>query len=152
MSVATETLSAIDLMDRVETLERVAGRLLEQDDSRSELLRLAANDLATAAPLRPRVVATLLGLSERTVRAWVGHGVLLSVEVDSPRLLLDVERVHEVLHLLKDMRELGQTAGLLDEVHRRLVDGTWLERDDLIESIEQMRRGEGRVIATAESG
>lgn len=47
---------------------------------------------------------------------------------------------------------MGRTAGLLDEVHRRLVDATWLERDDLVESLEQMRRGEGRVIATADSG
>lgn len=54
--------------------------------------------------------------------------------------------------ICSDMREMGRTAGLLDEVHCRLVDATWLERDDLLESLEQMRRGEGRVFATAESG
>ena len=54
-----------------------------------------------------------------------------------------VAEVHEVLHLLADLRVAGRTTGLLDEVHRRLVDATWLERDDLAESLEQMRRGEG---------
>ena len=58
-------------------------------------------------------------------------------------MLLDVERVHEVLRLVKDLRAAGKTVGLLDEVHRRLVDATWLDRDDLTESLEQMRRGEG---------
>jgi hypothetical protein len=62
-------------------------------------------------------------------------------------LLLDVERVHDVLHLIKDLREAGNTSGLLDELYRQLVDASWLERGDLREVVEQMRRGEGEVIA-----
>jgi len=38
--------------------------------------------------------------------------------------------------------------GLLEEVHRRLVDATWLDRTDLRESLHQMQRGESHVIAT----
>jgi len=148
-AVATETTQAVDLLERVETLESVARSLPEQDDRRSRLLRLIEKDLATAAPLRPRVAAELLGLSEKTVRAWVREGVLLTADTSSPRLLLDVERVHDVLHLVKDLRAAGATVGLLDEVHRRLADATWLDRADLVESVEQMRRGEGHVIAAA---
>lgn len=148
-AVAAETTQAAELMERVETLESVARSLPDQDDRRSRLLRLVEKDLASAAPLRPRVAAQLLGLSEKTVRAWVEEGVLLVADTSSPRLLLDVERVHDVLHFVKDLRAAGATVGLLDEVHRRLVDAAWFDRADLAESVEQMRRGEGHVIAAA---
>jgi DNA-binding transcriptional MerR regulator len=147
-AVALETINAVELMERVETLESVARSLPEQDERRRRLLALVDRDLSSAAPLRPRVAAELLGLSEKTVRAWVEEGVLLPAETSSPRLLLDVARVHEVLHLIEDLRAAGNTKGLLDEVYHRLVDATWLERDDLQESLAQMRRGEGRVIAS----
>ena len=149
-AVALETTQARDLIERVETLESVASSLPEQDDRRAQLLNLVTKDLASAAPLRPRVAAELLGLSERTVRSWVNEGVLYPAETDSPRLLLDVARVHLVLHLIKDLRAAGTTTGLLDEVHRRLVDATWLDRSDLLESLDQMRREEGRLILPAE--
>ena len=148
-AVALETTHAVELMERVETLESVARSLPEQDERRQRLLALVERDLTSAAPLRPRVAAELLGLSEKTIRAWVEEGVLLAADTLSPRLLLDVARVHEVLHLIEDLRAAGTTKGLLDEVYRRLVDATWLERDDLQESLAQMRRGEGRVIASA---
>ena len=148
-AVAAETTRAVELMERVETLESVARSLPERDDRRSRLLRLVEKDLATAAPRRPRVAAQLLALSEKTVRAWVEAGVLLAADTNSPRLLLDVERVHDVLHLVSDLRAAGANAGLLDEVHRRLADASWLDRADLAESLEQMRRGEGHVIVEA---
>lgn len=100
-------------------------------------------DLASASPLRPRIAAELLSLSEKTVRAWTEEGVLIRAASTSSRVLLDMRRVHQVLHLVQDLRAAGKTAGLLDEVHRRLVDATWLEREDLAESLEQMRRSEG---------
>lgn len=148
-AVASETSHAVELMERVETLESVARSLPEQDERRRRLLALVERDLTSAAPLRPRVAAELLGLSEKTIRAWVEEGVLLAAETSSPRLLLDVARVHEVIHLISDLRAAGTTKGLLDEVYRRLVDATWLERADFHESLAQMRRGEGRVIASA---
>ena len=92
---------------------------------------------------RPVIRAELLGVSEKTVRAWTQEGVLKQAAGPSSRILLDAERVHEVLRLVKDLRAAGKTVGLLDEVHRRLVDATWLDRGDLTESLEQMRRGEG---------
>lgn len=144
-AVADETRLARDLIERVETLEGIADSLPERDGRRDTLLRLVEQDLAKAPALRPRIAAELLGLSERTVREWVKEGVLTPAATSSPRLLLDVRRVHEVLHVVASLRAAGKVAGLLDEVHRRLVDETWLDRDDLAESLEQMRRGEGTV-------
>jgi hypothetical protein len=61
-------------------------------------------------------------------------------------LLLDLQSVHEVRHIVQDLRALGKDRDLLDEVWRRLSDAALLDRSDLGESIEQMRRGEGRVL------
>lgn len=141
--VAYESSQAFDLFERMAVLEGVAETLPAEDDRRFAVLGLVEKDLASAQPLRPRIAAELLDLSEKTVRAWIQEGVLKRAAGPSSRVLLDVERVHQVLRLVKDLRAAGKTVGLLDEVHRRLVDATWLKRDDLTESLEQMRRGEG---------
>jgi DNA-binding transcriptional MerR regulator len=151
-AVASETTYALELLARVETLESVAHSLPEGDARRTQLLELVIKDLVGAAPMRPRVAAELLGLSEKTVRAWVEQSVLLRAETTSPRLLLDVQRVHDVLHLVNDLREAGNTAGLLDEVYRRLVDASWIERSDMLQSLEQMQRGEGKLLTTRDVG
>jgi hypothetical protein len=142
-AVAAEARQARDLMDRVETLEDIAHTLPTQDARRLRLLEQVRRDLAAAPPMRPRIAAELLGLSEKTVRAWTEEGILRLAEGQSKRLLLDAQRVHQILHLLKDLRAAGKTAGLLDEVHRRLVDATWLDRKDLAQSLTEMRRGAG---------
>lgn len=144
-AVALETRQAVDLFDRIEALEAIAHTLPDPDERRVTLLRLVAKDLAGADPIRPRIAADLLGLTEKTVRAWAAEGVLAIAETPSSRLLLDVARVHDVRHVLANLRHAGKTTGLLDEVHRRLVDATWLERTDLTESLEQLVRGEGIV-------
>jgi len=133
------------LVQRVETVEDVARTLPEGDDRRSALLAVSNAALADEGTVRPVIAARLLGLSEKTVRAWAAQGVLAIVQRD-PRLLLGVQSVHEVSHIVRELRALGQDRDLLDEVWRRLSDAALLDRPDLQESIEQMRRGEGGVL------
>ena len=71
---------------------------------------------------------------------------MLAVAQRSPRLLLDLQSVHEVRHIVQELRALGKDRDLLDEVGRRLSDAALLDRPDLAESIQQMRRGEGRAL------
>ena len=144
-TVAAETSRALDLIQRVETIERVANTFSEQDPRRSELMSAVESDLASAAPFRPLIAAKMLKLSEKTVRTWAAKGVLKRSPTHSRRLLLDPERVHEVLHLVHDIREHPSSASLLEEVQHRLVDATWLNRGDLADSLDQMSRGEGTV-------
>lgn len=143
--VAAEERQVREMLDRVEELKDIAASLPEQDDRRTRLVCLARDTLRGIGPVRPIVAARLLELNEKTVRAWSEEGVLAKVS-ESPRLLLDAEQIHRVWHLVRELRAAGKTRGLLDEVYRRLADGSLLDRDDLQESLEQMRRGEGNVL------
>lgn len=145
MTIAVEEKRIRSLFDRVETVEDVARTLPEDDERRAKLLAVSNAALADEGTIRPVIAARLLGLSEKTVRAWAAQGVL-AVAQRTPRLLLDVQSVHLVSHIVRELRAFGRDRDLLDEVWRRLSDAALLQRPDLKESIEQMRRGEGRVL------
>lgn len=145
MTVMAETQQLLDLFEQVEEIEQVAGTLPEHDGRRAKLNSVVAKALAKAPPVRPVVAGELLDLTEKTVRAWAQEGVL-TVSRTEPRMLLDAGRLHQVLHLVGDLRRAGKTRGLLDEVYRKLADRTLLDRSDLTESLEQMSNGEGRVV------
>lgn len=147
-ALAIEALQTRQLMERVETLEQVAASLPERDPRRAQLLGVVRDELAGAAPVRPVVAAEILHLTEKTVRDWAAEGVL-SVVQERPRLLLDADRLHQVSHLVDDLRQAGKTRGLLDEVYRQLADKALAGREDLAESLAQMRRGEGKVVRPA---
>jgi hypothetical protein len=145
MTIAVEEKRLRSLFERVEVVEDVARTLPEDDERRARLLAVSDSALAEECTIRPVIAARLLGLSEKTVRAWAAAGVL-AVARRSPRLLLDVRRVHAVSHLVSELRAAGQDRDLLDQVWRRLEDAALLDRQDLRESLDQMCRGEGRVL------
>jgi hypothetical protein len=141
VSVAAEEQRIRSLFERVETIEEVARTLPEDDQRRAKLLAVSRDALAEEATVRPVIAAKILGLSEKTVRAWATAG-LLATKQKSPRLLLDVPSVHAISHVLREVRADGLDHDLLDHVWHRLEDRALLEREDLRESIEQLRRGE----------
>jgi len=149
MSVAIEEKRIRSLFDRVETVEDVARTLPEDDERRARLLEVSSATLADESTVRPVIAARLLGLSEKTVRAWAAQGLIAAAQ-RTPRLLLDLQSVHQVSHIVRELREHGKDRDLLDEVWRRLHDSALLERADLQESIEQMHRVEGRVLRPIE--
>jgi hypothetical protein len=148
MSVATEAAHIRDLFDTIEELESVASSLAEDDERRHKLDGVVAKTLRQAPPVRPVVAGELLDLTEKTVKAWAREGVL-AIHSQEPRMLLDTVRLHEVLHLVSDLRRAGKTRGLIDEVHRRLSDQSLLDRSDLASSLDEMRSGKGRVVRSA---
>jgi hypothetical protein len=145
VTIAIEEKRIRSLFSRVEAVEEVARTLPEGDERRAKLMAVSTAALAEEGTIRPVIAARLLGLSEKTVRAWAAQGVL-AVAQPAPRLLLDLQSVHEISHILGELRAAGQERDLLDEVWRRLGDAALLERPDLQESIEQMRQGRGRVL------
>lgn len=133
------------LFSRVAQIEDVAGTLPPDDPRRRTLRSVVRQEISEADPVRPIIAAALLELTEKTVRAWVHDGVL-TARTERPRLLLDTARLHDVLLLVRELRAAGRNRGLLEEVYHRLADAALLEREDLQAGLEQMRRGEGRVV------
>jgi hypothetical protein len=145
MTMAVEETRLRNLLKRVETVEDVANTLDEGDERRARLLEVTRADLQDGDPVRPVLAARLLQLSEKTVRAWVDAGVLRAAS-EHPRLLLDLVSVHTVIHLVNEVRNGGRERDLLDAVWHRLADQAVLDREDLAENLDQMRRGQGRVL------
>ena len=151
MSVSAEERRIRNLFERVETIEEVAVTLPEGDGRRATLLALTREALAEEATVRPVIAAKILGLSEKTVRAWADAG-LLATRQRSPRLLLDVPSVHRVSHVLRELREEGLERDLLQHVWHRLEDQALLDREDLRESISQLQHGDVVVLRPSDSG
>jgi len=148
MSVSTEEQRILNLFERVETIEEVAVTLPEGDDRRARLLALSRDALEEEATVRPVIAAKILGLSEKTVRAWADAG-LLATRQRTPRLLLDVPSVHRVSHVLRELRQEGMERDLLEHVWHRLEDQALLDRGDLGESISQLLHGDVVVLRPA---
>ena len=141
---AVESSVVIKTFERAEMLEVFAGNLPDPTQ-RAEQLRVAMDLISDLGPIRPVSVSKVLGLTEKTVRAWASEGAL-GIARTKPRVLLDPLSVHTVLHLVEGLRAAGQTRGLLDEVYRRLSDTSLIESKDLQESLGQMKQGQGEVV------
>ncbi len=87
---------------------------IENERSReaARLLRATKDALSRAAPVRVKIAARLLVVDDKTVRAWAKQGLLTS-KAEHPRLLLDPERLHEVLQFVRELRATGHNRDLL---------------------------------------
>jgi hypothetical protein len=140
-TIEREEVQVRELFERVDAVVGVAHVIENDHSSEAEkLLEVSRAALDQAAPVRVPIAARLLGVSDKTVRAWVNEGVLTS-QTQHPRLLLDAERLHAILQYVRDLRARGRDRDLLTILWQRLQDQALLDRDDLTESLEQMHTG-----------
>ncbi|MGS2640669.1 hypothetical protein [Streptosporangium sp. LJ11] len=137
-----EERAALALFDQAQRLDGVAASTHEAD-TRDTVREVVHDLLAHAEPVRATVAAKLLGVDEKTVRAWVGEGLLTQVR-GKPRLMLEAERLYAVATLVQDLRRVGRTRNLAEAVWRRLQDQEFLESDQLADGLRQMSQNEGR--------
>jgi len=140
-TIEREEVQVRELFERVDAVVTVA-HVIETDHpgEAEKLLKVSRDALSQAAPVRVPIAAKLLVVSDKTVRAWVNEGVLTS-HTQHPRLMLDTERLHAVLQFVRELRARGQERDLLKTLWQRLQDQALLDRDDLTDSLEQMRAG-----------
>ncbi len=133
-----------ELFGYVDAVVDVA-RAIERDrpQEAARLLGASRSALSHAAPVRVTIAARLLLVSDKTVRAWVADGLL------TQRLLLDPARLHDVLEVLRDLRAAGRDRDLRESIWHRLQDDALLDREDLAESLAQMRAGQVAPALTA---
>jgi hypothetical protein len=138
-----------------ELSEYVIGRAVEQldelegattalrdgalDSADSHLRRAESTILHLDLPVPVSLAATLLGVSERTVRDWTEAGIF---EVTSTRPVgLAFKSVAEVRRELQRLRREGASANVRRVLLHRLDDRATLEQPRLRKSIDQMRSG-----------
>jgi hypothetical protein len=149
-TIEREEVQVRELFERVDAVVGVAHVIEDDHPGEAEELRRVSRDaLSQAAPVRVPIAARLLLVSDKTVRAWVNEGVL-TPQTEHPRLLVDAERLHEVLHFVRELRTRGQDKDLLTSLWQRLQDQALLGRDDLTDSLEQMRAGRATPALTLE--
>lgn len=128
--------------DRVTTMVSIAHRIERvEPEAATELVRVSQSVLSEVQPVRVLVAARLLDVSDRTVRTWVDKGLLQPTQRSHRRLLLDAERLYQVLSLVRDLRAHGQNRDLTTSLWRRLEDQALLDDSDLQTSLGQLRSG-----------
>ncbi|ACZ90439.1 hypothetical protein [Streptosporangium roseum] len=137
-----EERAALALFDQAQRLDGVAASTHETG-TRDTVREVVQDLLAHAEPVRATIASKILGVDEKTVRAWVKEGLLIPVK-GKPRLMLEAERLYAVATLVQDLRRGGRTRNLVESVWRRLQDRGLLEDDQLIGGLRQMEQGEGR--------
>jgi len=139
-----------DLFAQVDEVLDVAHSIEgERPQEAARLVQASHGALSSAKPVRVPIAARILLVSDKTVRAWVEDGLLTSRTV-RPRLLVDTERLHTILHFLDDLRAAGQDRDLRDKLWNRLQDEALLDRADLTESLSQMNAGNVRPALTSD--
>src|SRR5687767_11851221 len=113
MALVDEEKLTREAFNMIEKLEEVASSLSPSSRNRAKLQDVLEWQLGRIGAVRPSVAAKLLAISERTIRTWTDEGVLIKT-TDKPRLLLDPHRLHEVMHLVHDLRQAGQNRNLID--------------------------------------
>ncbi|MFD8555828.1 MerR family transcriptional regulator [Streptosporangium canum] len=112
--------------------------------TRSRRLPIAERHrLAHAEPVRATIASKILGVDEKTVRAWVNEGLLVPVR-GKPRLMLEAERLYAVATLVQNLRRGGRTRDLVESVWYRRQGRGLLEDDQFTDGLRQMEQGEGR--------
>lgn len=142
--VADESTFVIQRFQLAELLETFAENL-PNPSQQAEQRRAAVELINDLGPLRTVIVGQLLGLMEKTAREWAKEGVL-RIEIHDPRMLIDPLSVHNVFHLVKELRAAGQKRGLLASVTRSLADAALLESKDPQGSLGHVRQSQGEIV------
>jgi hypothetical protein len=109
------------------------------DSAGNHLRRAEDNILHLDLPVPVSLAATLLHVSERTVRDWIEAGIL---EVASTRpVALAFRSLAEVRRELQRVRREGAHANVRRALLHRIEDRATLEQPRLRESLDQMRSG-----------
>lgn len=140
-----------DLFDRVDKVLNVADNIREEHpEYAAELVQASRSALSSASPVRVRIAAVLLSVSDKTIRDWIHEGVLTTRSGQRRVQSLDPERLHKVIHLVQELRASGQSRDLRTSLWHMLQDSALLDRDDLAESLGQLRAGNLRPALTSE--
>lgn len=144
-AVAEKVSEQVALFEHVERLERIADDLAERHDpAAADVRKVVADIVDDVPPVRIAVAVELLQVSKATVWSWLGRGIIRNANGNPTKVqVLDPHRLHEVLHIVRDLRELGTKSGdLAEHVWYRLEDQELAESDMFVEGMAAWRDGD----------
>lgn len=144
------TLSRDELDEKVEATFDAVDKLDEQavvieqtlPEQAREIQSVMSSMLSWVPPLGAVQASKILQVDRKTITHWAEQGLLVEVDDGTPRRKFDPLRVHQVRHVVRQLREAGRSRNLLDAIWFRLEDQAVLEREDLARSLQQMRDGD----------
>lgn len=142
VNLAEQREHTLGTFDVVEELEAVAAEL---DESKADRLHDVVEQLLDQMPpVRVTVAASLLGLSKPTIAKWCERGVLRpAVDATTSVQTLEPHRLHEVLHVVNELRAAAQKPGnLVEQVWHRLQDQALLETDEVRAGLAAWKAGD----------
>jgi hypothetical protein len=109
-----------------------------------ELVRGASARLEQRVAASPGLpvaeTAEYLGVSEPTVRAWLGRGVLERLEGSKP-ILVGRDSVRRAGRLLQELRDRGQDRDWMQVLVDLLQDTAELQRPEIKQGLDELKRG-----------
>lgn len=129
--------------ERVEKLERIADTLAEREGPIADELREVAQDIIEhVEPVRIATTAKLLKISKMTVTAWLKRGIFTKADARSKVIVLDPHRLHDVLHILGELRRAGVKPGnWAEQLWYRLQDRELAESGFVVDGLTAYKAG-----------
>lgn len=141
MGATKELERAERVTQEVEDLETIEEAVCDNREALRTVHRLLERRLEELVPVRFSVAASLLGLSVPTIRRWASLGLLGEVDRNGVDRV-PMERVLALRPIVRELKRLGKRRHLLEAVLVRIDDRRTLADQRLLESFQQMRRGE----------
>lgn len=144
-TVAAEKHETLVMFAHVEKLEAIANRVDQSDEtSAQELYDLAESVVGQVPPVRIAVAAELLDVTKVTIKSWCQRGILARAESSmTPVQTLDPHRLHEVWHIVRDLREIGSKPGnLAEQIWHRLEDRQVTESEAFLQGVREWQAGD----------
>lgn len=141
MTVLQELEKVERVVEDVSELEQLEDYVGEDKDALRMVHRLRERRLQEVAAVRISVAASVLGLSEPTVRSWADLGLLEDAASGSNRQVT-LKSLLQIRPFVIELRRMGRTRGLFEALVARLDDRRTLNDRRLLASLEQMRAGD----------
>lgn len=141
MSIQKQNKAIQSFLTEIERLSAVKTALdSEQKDKATKLLAEAKEALFEISPGVPAALAaTIIGVSEPTVRDWAYRGILRSTKTKPMKLSLD--SVYYVKKIVEELRQRGQDAGFRNALLAAIDDQMTLQESSFQRSLRQMHEG-----------
>jgi hypothetical protein len=140
LTLVQEREAAQRVAEDVDELEAIEQEARDNRALRTRVQRLKRRRVDEVDAVRLSVAASLLGLSVPTVKLWARMDLL--EEREGSPAQVGLQSVLSVRSAVRHLRASGQNRNLLEGVRARLEDKQELRNQELLESLEQMRRGE----------